>query len=68
MGTNDARLSAPERMTDETPPIRQISGNFEKFQGGRAYRRQVCNITLLASLNLSRAANARLMFFERTIR
>jgi len=23
-------------MTDETRPIRQISGNFEKFQAGRA--------------------------------
>src|ERR1700678_182903 len=34
LGNDCERLCAPECMTDEIPPVRQISGNFGKFQGG----------------------------------
>jgi hypothetical protein len=34
-GNHCERLWAPVRMTDERRPIRQISGNLEKFQAGR---------------------------------
>jgi hypothetical protein len=36
LGNNCERLCAPECMTGETRSIRQISGNFEKFQAGGA--------------------------------